>query len=293
MRQGLADSFLEYLVAERTAPENTLKSYASDLNGFALWAEKKGLVLEKMENENLSEFISYCRKQKLKSTSINRKISALKQFYKFLLNEEIIEIDPMRDIVLPKKGIYLPEVLSEAEVEKLLDSPKTNTLMGIRDKAMLELMYATGLRVSELVNLKMNNLNLDVGYVLTTGKGDKERLIPLGQAAVNWVKKYISEVRHKYLKKSTNTVFCSRRGSAMSRQNFWYIIRRYAISAGIKTISPHTLRHSFATHLLTGGADLRSVQMMLGHADISTTQIYTHVTPKRLKDIHKNYHPRG
>lgn len=294
MKEALIDSFLEYMVAERSAPENTLCAYANDLKSFATWIEKRGGNIKKVDDSDLREFITYCRKKRFKAISINRRVAAIKQFYGFLLDEGVIEADPTKDIILPKREIYLPDVLNKTEVDKLLNAPDVHTPIGIRDKAMLELLYATGLRVSELVNLKMNNLNLDIGYVMTTGKGEKERLVPLGNTAVRWAKKYIVEVRPLHVKKSTNTVFCSKRGTSMSRQNFWHIIRKYALLAGInKPISPHTLRHSFATHLLVGGADLRSVQMMLGHADISTTQIYTHVTSKRLKEIHELYHPRG
>ncbi|MEA3221666.1 MAG: site-specific tyrosine recombinase XerD [Thermodesulfobacteriota bacterium] len=294
MKEALIDSFIEYLVAERSAPENTLCAYANDLKSFATWIEKIGGNIKKVDDSDLREFITYCRKKGFKAISINRRVVAIKQFYRFLLDEGVIKTDPTKDIILPKREMYLPDVLNKKEVDKLSNAPDVPSPIGIRDKAMLEVLYATGLRVSELVNLKMNNMNLDIGYLVTTGKGEKERLIPLGETAVKWVKKYIAEVRGLHVKKGTNTVFCSIRGSAMSRQNFWYMVKKYTVLAGIgKPISPHTLRHSFATHLLIGGADLRSVQMMLGHADISTTQIYTHITSKRLKEIHELYHPRG
>jgi integrase/recombinase XerD len=230
----------------------------------------------------------------VKATSTGRKISSIKQFYRFLLEEDLLTADPTRDLSSPKRGLYLPGVLNSDEIERLLNSPDVSTTLGIRDKAMLELLYATGLRVSELTGLKLNNLNVHAGYLICRGKGDKERLVPIGESALRWVGEYIRSSRPVLVKKSLDILFCSMRGGKMTRQNFWYAIQRYAVQAGIfKHISPHMLRHSFATHLLTGGADLRSVQMMLGHADISTTQIYTHLSSKRLKEVHKQYHPRG
>ncbi len=287
----MRDAFLEYLVAERFAPENTLAAYAGDLDNFYLWLGERDPL--KITSSDLSAFISYCQSNNLKTTSINRRISAIKQFYRFMLEEGLMQHDPTRDLVVPRRAHYLPDVLSREEVESLMRAPAEDSL-GIRDKAMLEVLYATGLRVSELVGLKMNNINLDVGYLITKGKGDKERLVPMGESAREWVSRYLAEARPELARHTTEELFLSRRGEAMSRQNFWYIIKRYASLVGIKKkISPHTLRHSFATHLLHGGADLRSLQMMLGHADISTTQIYTHITSQRLKEVHEAYHPRG
>ena len=294
MSRAFIDSFIEYLAIERSAPENTITAYESDLADFALWLDEAGIALDRVEGSDLARYTSHCTNKKLKATSIGRRLSTIRQFYRFLLEEGLVKADPTRDLTIPKRGKYLPEVLSHEEVDRLLASPNISTPMGIRDKAMLELLYATGLRVTELVGLNMTNLNLHVGYLICRGKGDKERLVPMGESSRRWVKEYIDLVRPSLVKSASDVLFCSNRGGAMSRQNFWYMIKRYALSAGIfKSISPHNLRHSFATHMLAGGADLRSVQMMLGHADISTTQIYTHVTSTRLKKIHEQYHPRG
>ena len=294
MSRAFIDSFIEYLAIERSAPENTITAYESDLADFALWLDEAGIALDRVEGSDLARYTSHCTNKKLKATSIGRRLSTIRQFYRFLLEEGLVKADPTRDLTIPKRGKYLPEVLSHEEVDRLLASPNISTPMGIRDKAMLELLYATGLRVTELVGLNMTNLNLHVGYLICRGKGDKERLVPMGESSRRWVKEYIDMVRPSLVKSASDVLFCSNRGGAMSRQNFWYMIKRYALSAGIfKSISPHNLRHSFATHMLAGGADLRSLQMMLGHADISTTQIYTHVTSTRLKKIHEQYHPRG
>ncbi len=294
MSHAYIDSYIEYLAVERSAPENTIAAYENDLNDFASWLDDHQLLIEHVQGNDLALYTSHCTRRKLKATSIGRRLSTIRQFYRFLLEEGLVGVDPTRDLSVPRRGKYLPEILSRDEVDRLLAAPDVSVPFGIRDKAMLELLYATGLRVTELVGLKMPNLNLHVGYLICRGKGDKERLVPMGEAARRWVEEYINMVRPSLVKSSSDVLFCSNRGSAMTRQNFWYMIKRYALKAGIlKTISPHVLRHSFATHLLTGGADLRSVQMMLGHADISTTQIYTHVTVKRLKEVHEQYHPRG
>jgi len=294
MSHALIDSFLEYLVAERSSPENTVSSYAADIEDLKAYLDDKDISALDVDGGIIEEYISFCRGKGLKSTSICRRLSTIRQFYRFLIEEEIMTTDPTRDLSSPKKGAYLPEVLSRDEVERLIASPHTGTPIGMRDKAMLEVLYATGLRVSELIRLKLNNLNLHVGYLICKGKGDKERVVPMGESAQRWLNEYLRKARPYLVKKPTDIVFCSKRGGAMTRQNFWYSIRRYAAAAGIlKKISPHMLRHSFATHLLIGGADLRSVQMMLGHSDISTTQIYTHISSKQLKEVHRQYHPRG
>ncbi|HPJ94037.1 MAG TPA: site-specific tyrosine recombinase XerD [Deltaproteobacteria bacterium] len=294
MSHAFIDSFIEYLALERSAPENTITAYESDLADFFLWIDESGVTIEGVQGSDLARYTSHCSSKKLKATSIGRRLSTIRQFYRFLLEEGVVDADPTRDLAVPRRGKYLPGVLSHEEVDRLLAAPDIATPLGIRDKAMLELIYATGLRVTELVGLNLTNLNLHVGYLICRGKGDKERLVPMGETAQRWVKEYIDLVRPSLVRSATDVLFCSNRGKAMSRQNFWYMIKRYALAAGIlKSISPHSLRHSFATHLLTGGADLRSVQMMLGHADISTTQIYTHVTSTRLKKIHEQYHPRG
>ena len=292
--RALLDGFLEYLVAERSAPGNTLSAYASDLRFFALWLEESGIAARAVTAADLSAYVSACQAAGFKATTINRRLAAVKHFYRFLLDEGLIEADPTRELISPKRAAYLPEVLSRDEIERLLAAPDTTTPLGMRDRAMLEVLYASGLRVSELVHLRLNNLNLELGYLLTCGKGDKERLVPLGQSARAWLEHYLGEVRPSLCGRPNDMVFLSKLGTAMSRQNFWYLIKDYALTAGIfKPLSPHTLRHSFATHLLEGGADLRSLQMMLGHSDIATTQIYTHVNTGRLKQVHATYHPRG
>ncbi|HNY66675.1 MAG TPA: site-specific tyrosine recombinase XerD [Deltaproteobacteria bacterium] len=294
MTHAYIDAFLEYLTVERSAPENTVSAYESDLRAFFAWMEERGKDPASLDPADIASFSSACRERRLKSTSISRKLSALRQFYRFLLEEGGIRKDPTREMASPKRGRYLPQVLSTEEVGRLLNAPDPSTPLGIRDKAMIELLYATGLRVSELVGLKVHMLNLHVGYLLCRGKGSKERLVPIGESAMKWVKEYMALARPSLAKDTSDVLFFSSRGTAMTRQNFWYMIQRYAHGAGImKHISPHVLRHSFATHLLAGGADLRSVQMMLGHADISTTQIYTHVNAARLKEIHERFHPRG
>ncbi len=294
MSHAFIDSFLEYLVVERSVAENTISAYENDLKSFFEWMEERGKDIGGITAGDLTDFSSSLRSRNLKSTSISRRLSAVRRFYRFLLEEGGIRKDPTREMVTPRRGRYLPQVLSTDEVDRLLAAPDVSTPLGTRDKAMIELLYATGLRVSELVGLKMHMLNLSVGYLICRGKGGKERLVPIGESAVRWVKEYIALVRPAMVGKSSDVLFCSNRGAAMTRQNFWYMIRRYANEAGImKCISPHVLRHSFATHLLAGGADLRSVQMMLGHSDISTTQIYTHINAARLKEIHERYHPRG
>lgn len=294
MSHELIDSFLEYLIAEKSSPDNTVSSYAADLQDLSAFLEEKGITALEATGSDLEGYSTHCREKGLKGTSISRRLSTIRQFYRFLIEEEAMASDPTRDLASPKRGLYLPEVLSAEEVARLIESPDIRTPLGLRDKAMLEVLYATGLRVSELIGLKLHHLNLHVGYLICRGKGDKERLVPMGESAKRWVNEYMKSTRPLLVKKPTDILFCSRRGGAMTRQNFWYAIRRYASDAGIlKSISPHMLRHSFATHLLGGGADLRSVQMMLGHSDISTTQIYTHISSARLKEVHDRYHPRG
>jgi integrase/recombinase XerD len=294
MSHALIDSFLEYLIAEKSSPDNTVSSYAADLEDLKAFFDDKGISELEATGADLQEYTSYCKEKGLKGTSISRRLSTIRQFYRFLIEEEAVMADPTRDLASPKRGIYLPEVLSAEEVARLIESPDSSTSLGMRDKAMLEVLYATGLRVSELIGLKIHHLNLHVGYLICRGKGDKERLVPMGESARRWIGEYMKDARPHLVKKPTDILFCTKRGGAMTRQNFWYAIRRYAAVAGIlKNISPHMLRHSFATHLLGGGADLRSVQMMLGHSDISTTQIYTHISSARLKEVHDRYHPRG
>ena len=222
-------------------------------------------------------------------------MSSIRRFYQYLLREKIIDADPSENLVGPKGGRKLPKSLSQADVNALLEAPQTGDVFGLRDRAMLELLYATGLRVSELVGIELTQVNLRQGVVRVSGKGNKERLVPLGEEAISWLQRYLSESRSQLVEgKPSRSVFVTRRGGAMSRQSFWYLIKKYARRAGINSdLSPHTLRHAFATHLLNNGADLRVVQMLLGHNDISTTQIYTHIATERLKQLHSVHHPRG
>lgn len=224
-----------------------------------------------------------------------RRMSSIRRFYQYLLREKIIDADPSENLVGPKGGRKLPKSLSQADVDALLEAPQTGDALGLRDRAMLELLYATGLRVSELVGIELTQVNLRQGVVRVSGKGNKERLVPLGEEAISWLQRYLSESRGQLVEgKPSRSVFVTRRGGAMSRQSFWYLIKKYARRAGINSdLSPHTLRHAFATHLLNNGADLRVVQMLLGHSDISTTQIYTHIATERLKQLHSVHHPRG
>ena len=292
---SLLDSYFNYITVEKGLSLNTLESYSRDLNRFVSFLEKSGIDPLSAEHQDVLSFLMHLRNEGLKIRSCTRSLIAVRSFYKFLQREGIYESSPTLKIDIPKYWNKLPEVLNIAEVEKLLETPDLNTPLGIRDKSMLEVIYATGLRVSELVSLKMENINHQVGYLTTMGKGSKERVIPLGETALHWIKEYITIVRVVLLReRSSSVLFLNYAGRRMTRQGFWKIIRSNALKAGIaKKISPHILRHSFATHLLERGADLRSLQVMLGHSDISTTQIYTHVNAERLKSIHKQYHPRG
>lgn len=288
------DAFVQHLVVERGLARNTVESYSRDLKRFADFLEERQHPLEQVESLTVMEFLLFLRERGLASKSSGRSLSALRMFFRFLVRENILKVDPTINIDSPKVRAHLPAVLSVAEVDALLMQPECNKPRGLRDKAMLELLYATGVRVSELVSLTVNSLNLEVGYLIAFGKGSKERVVPLGDTATRCLKDYLVTARPSFLKRSSPFLFLNGSGAPLSRQGFWKMIRRYALKAGLnKTISPHTLRHSFATHLLERGADLRSVQVMLGHVDIATTQIYTHVTQERLKKIHHRYHPRG
>jgi integrase/recombinase XerD len=289
------DSYLNYISVEKGLSLNTLESYSRDLNRFVSFLEKSGLDPLSAGHQDILSFLIHLRNKGLKVRSCTRSLIAVRSFYKYLQREGIYESSPTLKVDIPKYWNKLPVVLNIVEVEKLLEAPDVNVPLGIRDKSMLEVIYATGLRVSELVSLKMENINHQVGYLTTMGKGSKERVVPMGETALHWIKEYIAIVRVSLLKgRSSSVLFLNYAGRRMTRQGFWKIIRSYALKAGIdKKISPHVIRHSFATHLLERGADLRSLQIMLGHSDISTTQIYTHVNAERLKSIHKQYHPRG
>ena len=295
---GLLDEFSDALWLEDGLSRNTLESYRSDLQQFCEWLGKQEWednTLIGATHSDLLEFLAYKVSVKVKTSTTSRELSSLKRFYRFLLRQGRIQADPSLNIDTPKLPRSLPASLTEADVEALLNVPDVEQPLGLRDRTMLEVLYASGLRVSELVSLDVGQISVNMGVIRVMGKGGKERLAPLGEEALEWVIRYTKETRSVLLgEKVTNALFVTTRGSAMTRQAFWHLIKRHARSAGIvKALSPHTLRHAFATHLLNHGADLRVVQMLLGHADISTTQIYTHVARERLKQIHAMHHPRG
>jgi len=291
----LIDSFLSYLSVERGLSANTISSYQDDLISFTQFLKGRNISTpSKTERHDVTDFMLSQKDRGLNPSSIGRRLAAIKVFYRFLVRERVLKNDPTSLIDTPRIWKKIPETLSLNEVEALLGQPDIRDTQGIRDRAFLETLYATGMRVSEAVNLKHNNVNLDIGFLRCIGKGNKERVIPLGKKAITSLHKYINESRPKFLKgKENDFLFLNRSGEKISRQSLWKIIKKYAKTARInKPIRPHILRHSFATHLLERGADLRSVQEMLGHANISTTQIYTHINKDRLKSIHKMYHPR-
>jgi integrase/recombinase XerD len=290
------DTFCDTLWLEDGLAKASLASYRSDLLRFAGWlAEHRLGTLCNADDVALTRFVA-ALSQTLRASSQARYISTLRRFYRHLLARGRSSTDPTLKIAMPAKPSRLPKVLSEAQVDALLAAPKNETALGLRDRAMLETLYATGLRVSELVSLKLHEVNFDMGVVRVFGKGNKERLVPLGEEAIDWLRRYLTEGRPALLdKRQSDDLFVTTRGAAMSRQAFWQLIKRYALHAGIDParLSPHVLRHAFATHLLNHGADLRVVQLLLGHSDISTTQIYTHVARERLKSLHAAHHPRG
>ena len=294
--EEIMEQFLNYLSVERGLSSNTISSYRADLVRFVSFLEKHSVKSAgEIKKEDLMKYLLTLKDSGLSVNSISRNLAAIKTFYKFLVNEKYVKENVAGILESPKLWKKLPNVLSIDEVARLLGAPDNRNWMGIRDRASLELLYATGMRVSELVNLKISNLNMDVGFIRCIGKGSKERIIPLGGKAKEAIKRYLDKTRGKLAKgrDQENSLFLTRLGKRMSRQSFWKMIKSYASRAGIKKdISPHILRHSFATHLLERGADLRIVQEMLGHADISTTQIYTHINKERLKSIHHKYHPR-
>lgn len=292
---ALIDKFLDHLWLEDGLSRNTLSSYRFDLYNFSNWLNKtNSIFLENVTKSDIQQYLSF-KFPSSKARSISRSLSTLRRFYRFLYIEKKITTDPTLQIQKPKIPKSLPKSLSEDEVENLLEAPDLNIDIGIRDKAMIELLYACGLRVSELVNIQLTELNLDDGVIRVTGKGDKTRLVPMGEDAMDYIQKYLLSAREAILKnKKSKYLFVTHHGKSMTRQTFWHSLKKYALIANIKqSISPHILRHAFATHLINHGADLRVVQMLLGHSDISTTQIYTHVARERLKTIHKTHHPRG
>ncbi|MDD4879646.1 MAG: site-specific tyrosine recombinase XerD [Candidatus Omnitrophica bacterium] len=287
--------FMDYLSVERGLSKNTLESYSRDLNKYTGYLKKRGInSLERVKRPDIQDFMMGLKDNKLNASSIARNLVAIKVFHRYLTSQRLLKEDVTSVIETPKLWKTLPDVLDEKEVEAILESPNTRLKQGLRDKAALELMYATGMRVSELVNLKLTDIHMDMGFVRCLGKGQKERIIPVGSKAKEAIQKYLEKARPKFLKKADpGALFLTRLGKPMSRQTFWMVIKHYVKDARIKKrVTPHTLRHSFATHLLQNGADLRIVQELLGHVNISTTQIYTHINKERLKQIHQKFHPR-
>jgi integrase/recombinase XerD len=293
----LIERFCDALWLQEGLSANTLEAYRRDLEGLERWISKRGMALKSAARADLQNYLAVCiSDKKANPRTTARLLSSLRRFYGYLVREEKIKTDPTALIDSPKLGRPLPKSLSEAQVEKLLESPDVAKPLGLRDRAMLETLYATGLRVSELVGLTLSQVSLTQGVVRVIGKGDKERLVPLGEEAIAWISRYLAEGRSRLVKsRSTDALFTTARGGPMTRQAFWHNLKGHTRQAGIdvKKLSPHTLRHAFATHLLNHGADLRVVQMLLGHADLSTTQIYTHVAQARLKTLHEQHHPRG
>jgi len=293
----LLDEFSDTLWLEDGLSRNTLESYRRDLNKFALWLQqRRNVSLLQGTHVDIQGFLAHLVvEQKARATSTSRAISSLKRLYQYQLRQGKISVDPTLQIATPKLPRSLPKTLTEQDVELLLQAPDVDTPLGMRDRTMLEVLYASGLRVSELVGLSVAQISLDMGVVRVMGKGSKERLVPLGEEALDWLRRYLAGARATLLNNQvSNAMFVTARGEGMTRQMFWYLIKRHARHGGLnKPLSPHTLRHAFATHLLNHGADLRVVQLLLGHADISTTQIYTHVARERLKSLHAIHHPRG
>ena len=293
---SLIDEFCDALWLEDGLARNTLESYRRDLVQFGAWlGARDGKSLLAASHADLLGFLAHRVQRRAKATTASRELSSLKRFYRYVLRQGRISADPTLNIDSPKLPRPLPKSLTERDVESLLAAPQVEQALGLRDRTMLETLYASGLRVSELVTLKLPQVSQDMGVVRVIGKGSKERLVPLGEEALAWIRRYLKEGRPALLgARASEALFVTARGEGMTRQAFWYLIKRYAARAGLnKALSPHTLRHAFATHLLNHGADLRVVQLLLGHSDISTTQIYTHVARERLKQLHARHHPRG
>ncbi|HAG50930.1 MAG TPA: site-specific tyrosine recombinase XerD [Deltaproteobacteria bacterium] len=292
----LLDEFLNHLTVEKGLSKNTIEAYSRDIIKYLSYLEDKGVTLLHATPSHIVSFLSKLKENGISTRSYTRNLIAVRMFYKFLMKNGHISNAPTANIDMPKLAARLPEVLSIDEVDRLIEAPKAENNIGLRDKTMLETLYATGMRVSELVSIKLNDLNLQTGYIVAYGKGSKERIVPLGETAISYIRKYIDSSRPMLLKhRKSEYLFVTNRSKKLTRQAFWALIKRYALLAGISKnkVKPHALRHSFATHLLERGADLRAIQTMLGHADISTTQIYTHVKTEQLKSIHKKSHPRG
>ena len=293
--EQFVDKFLDAIWMERGLSQNTLGAYRADLMTLARGLAEQDKSIDVADKADLLAFIANRVEGGAKPRSTARQLSSFRRFFRYIMREGMRDTDPTSDIEMPRIGRSLPKTLTEDEVESLLSAPNTDEPLGHRDRAMLELLYATGLRVSELINLKQSQVNFNQGVLRIVGKGDRERLIPLGEESQRWLKDFIDGPRMEILlERQTDYLFPTRRGDRMTRQAFWHIIKRYAEKAGVqKKMSPHSLRHAFATHLLNRGADLRVVQLLLGHSDLSTTQIYTHVARERLKDLHGEHHPRG
>jgi integrase/recombinase XerD len=293
--EAIIDKFLDTIWMERGLSVNTLGAYRADLMALKRWLAQRDTSLIYATRADLLAFIAWRAKEGAKPRSTARQLSSFRRFYRFLLRESMISEDPTARIDMPKIGRSLPRSLTESEVESLLAAPNTHDPLGHRDRTMLEVLYATGLRVTELINLRQSEINLNQGVLRVSGKGERERLIPLGDESQTWLRDFLAGPRIEILlERHTDFLFPTRRGDRMTRQAFWHIIKRYAKKAEIEgKLSPHTLRHAFATHLLNNGADLRVVQMLLGHSDLSTTQIYTHVARARMKELHAQHHPRG
>ncbi len=292
----LIDEYMNYLLIEKGCSPHTIEAYSRDLGDFIVHIRAEGRsCFQEVAPEAVLSYLAEQRVRGLCAKSVNRRLAALRGFYKFLIREGRVEQNPLANIEMAKGWMHLPDTLSRDEMDRLLALPDLIGETALRDRAMLELLYATGIRVSELIGLTMNAINWQVGYLLVMGKGGKERIVPVGRCAYKCLQQYVEGARGVALKQRHNdVVFLNKYGNGFTRQGFWKVVKKYAGMAGLmKKVHPHTFRHSFATHLIEGGADIRSVQIMLGHADISTTQIYTHITRERLKDIHRKYHPRG
>lgn len=296
MNNDYIDSFYNYLAVIKGLSDNTLQSYVRDCKNFINFIENSDIDnIDEISHLHIIEYLSRLKTKSFKSKTIARNIVSLKQYFKYLLLEKKIKSDPTSNIKSPRMSLNLPEVLNLNDIEKLLASPDITTITGIRDAAMLEVLYGAGIRVSELIDIRLNDINFELGCLLVRGKGSKERIVPLGKIAFKKVQDYTNNFRHNILKdKLSDYLFINRSGGKMTRQGFWKILKSYALKSGItKNITPHTIRHTFASHLLDRGADLRTIQLLLGHSDISSTQIYTHIDTKRLKEIHSLYHPRA
>ncbi len=292
------ESFLNYMLVERNFSANTRESYNNDLTRYLLFMQQNSRPIEAITTPHIEEFITELYTIGLEASSMARNISAIRSFHKFLVNERTLNTNPAENLHQPKQARYLPNVLTVDETLRLLEAPQTLIPPGkyvLRDKAILELLYATGVRVSELINIQQQSLYLDAGFIRIFGKGSKERLVPVGNSAIAWVKRYQTELRISLVQQNSDDyLFLNSRGIKLTRMALFAMVRKYAVMAGIeKSISPHTFRHTFATHLLEGGADLRAVQEMLGHSSIVTTQIYTHIDRSFIKEVHKTFHPRG